>query len=146
MRRETLDLIGSGLLLAALVTAIFAVLAPTPGASTASSSVPGAGAVASSTAHERGLVLFYAKGCVTCHRMTGVEGGHEIGPDLTGIAARAGTTRPGMSAEANIEESLRTPSAFIAATPMNGGNLGMPDLGLGDAEIAALVMFLLRAR
>ena len=142
MRRETLDLIGSGLLLAALVTATFAVLAPTPGAGTASSSASGPGAVAS-TAQERGLALFYAKGCVTCHRMAGVEGSHEVGPDLTGLAARAGTTRPGMSAEAYIEESLRTPSAFIVSTSINAGSISMPDLGLSDAEIDALTAFLL---
>ena len=144
MRRETLDLIGSGLLLAALVTATFAVLAPTPGASTASSPPPSDGAlVGSSTASERGLALFYAKGCVTCHRIAGVEGGHEVGPDLTGLAARAGTTRPGMSAEAYIEESLRTPSAFLAASSISGGNLAMPDLGLSNDEIADLTAFLL---
>ena len=143
MRRETLDLIGSGLLLAALVTATFAVLVPTPGASTASSSAAGPGAVTSSTAHERGLALFYAKGCVTCHRMAGVEGGHEVGPDLTGLAARAGTTRPGISAEAYIGESLRTPSAFLAPSFVSAGNLSMPDLGLSDDEIGDLTAFLL---
>lgn len=142
MRRETLDLIGSGLLLAALVTATFAVLAPTPGASTALSSAPSAVTVAS-TAHERGLGLFYAKGCATCHAKAGVErqAAFDVGPDLTGLAERAGTRRPGLTAEAYVREALRTPTAFIV--PGFEQRSAMPDLGLSDAEIDAMTAFLL---
>ncbi|MGH2379264.1 MAG: c-type cytochrome [Candidatus Limnocylindria bacterium] len=142
MQRETLDLIGSGLLLAALATATFAVLAPTPGASIAPlvSAGPVAAPPGPSGAHERGLALFYAKGCVTCHRKAGLEGGHAIGPDLTGLAERAATRRPGLSAEAYVRESLRAPTAFTVPGYREGA---MPDLALSDAEIDALTAFLL---
>jgi mono/diheme cytochrome c family protein len=138
MRRETTDLIGSGLLLAALVTATFATLAPTTsGASVAAS------ATVSSPTVERGKSLFYAKGCVSCHVKAAAPGNSaSVGPDLTGLAARAGERKPGMSAQAYVRESLKTPSAFVVP---GYGNLafGMPDLGLGDAEIDALSAFLL---
>jgi mono/diheme cytochrome c family protein len=136
MRRETLDLIGSGLLLLALVTATIATLAPTPGASVASST--GADALV-----ERGQMLFYAKGCAACHRMAGISDG--VGaPDLTSLQQVADSRRPGLSAEAYVHESLRTPSAFIApGWNAMSGNLAMPDLGLSDAEIEALTAFLL---
>ena len=48
-----------------------------------------------------------------------------------------------MSAEAYIEESLRTPSAFVAPSSISAGNISMPDLGLSDDEIEALTAFLL---
>jgi cytochrome c551/c552 len=137
MRRETLDLIGSGLLLLALATATIATLAPTPGASVATYSGP------SDPLVERGEMLFYAKGCVTCHRMAGISQG--VGaPDLTSIETAAASRRPGLSAEAYIRESLLTPAAFIApGWSAMSGNLAMPDLGLSDAEIEALTAFLL---
>ncbi len=138
MRREVADLIGSGFLLAALLTATFAVLAPTPAASTASASV-----VATSDLAERGRALFYAKGCTTCHRKAGESNMLEVGPDLTGLAARAGTRRQGMSAEAYVRESITSPSAFTV--PGFEGR-AMPDLGLSAAEIETLTVFLLGAR
>ena len=136
MRRETTDLIGSGLLLAALVTATFATLAPTtPGASVAVSGT------ASSPTIERGKSLFYAKGCISCHTKFAAPGsGASVGPDLTGLAARAADRKPGMSAQAYVRESLQTPSAFSVP----GYSATMPDLGLSDEEVAALSAFLLR--
>jgi mono/diheme cytochrome c family protein len=139
MRRETTDLIGSGLLLAALVTATFATLAPT----SSGASVASAAAVSTSSADiERGKSLFYAKGCVTCHRKNAISGAiGEVGPNLTGLAQRAADRKPGMSAQAYVRESLESPSAYVV--PGFGGTIGMPDLGLNDDEIAALSAFLL---
>jgi mono/diheme cytochrome c family protein len=137
MKRETLDLIGSGLLLLALATATIATLAPTPGAGVATSSGP------SDPLVERGEMLFYAKGCATCHGIAGISQG--VGaPDLTSIDTVAGSRRPGLSAEAYIRESLLVPGAFIA--PGWGGTgviAAMPDLGLSEAEVNALTAFLL---
>ena len=138
MRREVTDLIGSALLLAALLTATLAVLAPTPGASTTSASV-----VAPAVLAERGRALFSAKGCPTCHRKAGESNMLEVGPDLTGLAARAGTRRQGMSAEAYVRESITSPSAFIV--PGFEGRT-MPDLGLSATEIETLTAFLLGDR
>ncbi len=132
MRRETADLIGSGLLLAALLLALVATLAPSAGA--------GVATVASSGPFDRGLALFYAKGCVSCHSKAGVSSA-QVGPDLTGLAARAASRKPGTSAEAYVRESIRTPSAFIV--PGYEGGSGMPDLHLADDEIDALTAFLL---
>lgn len=135
MRRETTDLIGSGLLLAALVTGTFATLAPQAGASVAPP-----GAVSSSSASiERGRSLFYAKGCVGCHMKQGESGRMSVGPDLTGLAQRADLREPGMSAQPYVRESIRTPTAFVVP----GFQPVMPDFGLTDDEIATLTAFLL---
>lgn len=135
MRREVTDLIGSGLLLAALVMATFAVLAPAPGAGTASAS-----AVTTPELVERGRALFYAKGCVTCHRRAGEPSVLEVGPDLTGLADRAGARRPGLSAEAYVRESITSPAAFVVP---GFADRTMPDLSLRSSEVDALVAFLL---
>lgn len=142
MRRETADVIGSGLLLAALVTATFAALAPSSGAGPAASPVTSRVAVAPSTTIERGRTLFYAKGCVGCHRKAGEQNSVPVGPDLTGLADRAAERKPGMSAEAYVRESIRTPGAFIAPG-FSTATLAMPDLGLSDDEIDAVTAFLL---
>lgn len=142
MRRETADLIGSGLLLASLVVGTFATLALSAGASVASRSPAAAGAVAF-TEVERGRALFSAKGCVSCHAKAGEP--HPIaavGPDLTDLAPRAGSRKPGMSAEAYVHESIKAPSAFIVPG-YGSATFGMPDLGLSDDEIASLAAFLL---
>jgi mono/diheme cytochrome c family protein len=149
MRREVADTIGSGLLLAALVAATVGVAAEQAAATgtaagpTAPTAIAAAGDTAIAGDAERGRSLFYAKGCVTCHTRAGLEARAigEVGPDLTGLAARAGERRPGMSARAYVAESLRSPSAYVV--PGYGAHARMPDLGLGDAEIASLVAFLL---
>lgn len=142
MRRETADLVGSGLLLAALLTALLATLAPSAGAGVASSGTAATPPVAVGEGFPRARALFYAKGCVACHALAGESGaiGH-VGPDLTGLAARAGDRRPGLTAVAYVRESLRTPSAFLAP----GYQAVMPDLGLSDEEIDALSAFLLES-
>lgn len=138
MRRETTDLIGSGLLLLALATATIATLAPTSGASVTPS---GAVSYSADPTVERGHSLFFAKGCVGCHRMAVIApSGPQIGPDLTSLELRAGTTRPGYTAEQYVRESLKDPGAFLAA-PISQDY--MPDLGLSDQEIEALTAFLL---
>ena len=93
-----------------------------------------------------GAMLFKAKGCASCHngpdsnsRMSGI-------PPLTSVVEWAGDRRPGMNAVEYLSESMRTPSAFISPA-FSGGQgpmTGMPDLNLSEAEIAALVAYLLR--
>lgn len=141
MRRETADVLGSGLLLAALVTATVAALAPQQGAS-AASPVARDAVAASSSQVERGRTLFYAKGCVGCHKKAGEQAGASVGPDLTGLAARAGERKPGMSADAYVRESIKTPGAFVAPG-FGSATFAMPDLGLSDGEIDAVTAFLL---
>jgi cytochrome c oxidase subunit 2 len=138
MRREVTDLIGSGLLLAALILATLGALAPTSGAGASATS---ATVVAAAPDVERGRMLFHVKGCVTCHRKAGEPRGNigDVGPDLTGLAQRAADRRPGLGAVAYVHESLRTPGAFLVP----GYSERMPDLGLSDIEVAALTAFLL---
>ena len=131
MRRELTDLIGSGLLLAALVTATIGALASTTGAS---ASVPTPATQA--TAADRGEMLFMVKGCIACHS------GNGIAPAMVGLAERAATRRPGMSAVDYVRESIRTPSAFRVP----GYTADMPDLKVSDHELDALVAYLLRSR
>jgi len=64
--------------------------------------------------------------------------------ELSGLADRAGTRRPGMSALDYVRESLRDPSAFkVPGYDFGSGEIGMPDLGLSNEEIEKLAAFLL---
>ena len=73
---------------------------------------------------ERGARLFLAKGCVTCH-----VGSEPVGPDLSGKRFDPDFLR----------RFLADPSILPAAP---GTTLGMPNLNLKPAEIAALVAYL----
>src|SRR5437762_6225649 len=58
-----------------------------------------------------GEEIYKTKGtCEICHRI-GQKGTRA--PDLAGIGARAGKTKPGMSAKAYILESLLQPQAYV---------------------------------
>lgn len=65
------------------------------------------------TAEEKaGQAIFTGKaGCIGCHQI-GSQGG-VTGPPLTNIATVAATRKPGMDAAAYIDESIRTPNAFV---------------------------------
>src|SRR3989449_4574624 len=64
-------------------------------------------------------------------------------PDLGGIGARAGKTKPGMSAKAYIIESLLRPSAFIVEgySPIMP-QVDKPPIALNRSEVWALTAFL----
>ena len=61
-------------------------------------------------------------------------------PELSALAQIAPTRRPGLSAEAYIRESVRQPQAFRVP---GFTDLDMPTLPISDAELDALVAFLL---
>jgi mono/diheme cytochrome c family protein len=128
---------GSALILAGLVLALFAALAPeTAGA--------GAAAVTATQASSTdGALLFRTKGCAACHSVSekGIRAYVGGPPDLSAAARDFGARRPGLSAEAYIAESIREPRAFLA--PGDPGGFEMPVLGLNDAEIGAIARFLL---
>ena len=90
---------------------------------------------------EEGAQLFRAKGCASCHRGPGTKGGFEVGPPLTKAASWAGSRVPGASAEEYLAESIRAPDAV--RSPAATGTLTMPALGLTDAEVEAIVAYLL---
>lgn len=81
---------------------------------------------------DRGQHLFVAKGCTTCH-VRGAFGtdGFKDGPDLT--------SRRYVAAE--LGKFLSDPERSPLARP-NTGQLRMPNLGLRDQEITALVSYL----
>ncbi len=54
--------------------------------------------------------IIESMGCPVCHRQ-GAENG--IAPSWVGIAARAATRRPGLSAAAYLYQSITNPSAFV---------------------------------
>ncbi len=85
---------------------------------------PGA---ATSPSAELGRVLFTAKGCATCHIHDDVEATFSvgIGPNLTNYKGNPEF----------LQQWLQDPKAFRPETEM-------PDLGLSEAEIEALIRFL----
>ena len=86
-----------------------------------------------------GAWVFQVKGCAGCH-----VGQHGRYPDLRHAADWAGERRPGMSAEAYLAESIRDPGAFAAPNGWTvDGRPTMPDLDVSDAEVDALVAYLL---
>ncbi|NNC91006.1 MAG: cytochrome c oxidase subunit II [Acidimicrobiia bacterium] len=91
-----------------------------------------------------GWELFINKGCAACHAINGTEaqgGGLNPGPNLTYFAQR--DTFAGALYESNTENLsawLANPSELKSMQP--DLNRGMPNLGLSDEEITALVAFL----
>lgn len=139
MRREVADALGSGLLLAALVTATIGVMTDRTASANSPPSSTTTVALADVSLVARGRSLFGAKGCVACHTKE-QQAIVQVGPALTGLRDRAAERRPGLDAVAYVRESLRTPSAFIVP---GYGNAAMPDLRLRDDEIDAIVAYLL---
>jgi cytochrome c551/c552 len=98
-------------------------------------------ALVHSAVAERGALLFATKGCIGCHVHAAFPNAHmQVGPELTGLPLRAATRVPGLDARAYVRQSLREPGAYGAPTTYTGM---MPDLGLSEAEIEALTVFLL---
>ena len=93
--------------------------------------------------------IFVSRGCGGCHVIEGVPGAvGVIGPEMTGIASRAGTRaetcEPGMSAEDYIRESIEKPEACIVP---GYDNVMQPLRGMmSDDEFDILVEYLLTLR
>jgi mono/diheme cytochrome c family protein len=89
-----------------------------------------------------GRQLFEIKGCAACHE--GPDVGDDSGlPDLSDAASWAGERRPGYSASEYLTESMRRPGAFRSPAVADTTFDEMPNLGLSEEEIAALVAYLL---
>jgi cytochrome c551/c552 len=86
-----------------------------------------------------GRVVFLTKGCTSCHSLDGVSTTGQIGPNLTGLADRAGDRVEGLGAEDYIRQSVLDPEAFV----VDGFGPLMPTLPLDTEELDALVEFLL---
>ena len=84
-------------------------------------------------------------GCGVCHTVEGVSAGL-VGPDLSNLGTDAASRKPGMTAREYIEESIRSPEAFVAS----GVERAFPGImteaitgGLSDDQVNTLVEFLL---
>ena len=92
-----------------------------------------------------GGALFRAKGCSTCHDGPETHSLIDGFPSLADVASFAGSRRPGYSAQEYVAESIKEPGAFFS--PAFHGGVGpttqMPTLDVSDAEIDALVTYLL---
>src|SRR5438094_7049951 len=88
-----------------------------------------------------GEEIFKTKGtCEICHRI-GQKGTRA--PDLAGIGARAGKTKPGLSAKQYIIESLINPGAYIVeGYPNIMPQVDKPPIALNRSEVWALTAFL----
>ena len=115
----------AGVLAVATVSTFRAPVPPDPGSAAAS-----------------GNLLFQAKGCSGCHSIAGVAEFASIGPDLTHLNTMADERVAGMNAVAYVTQSIRDPQAF---TVPDFGPV-MPTLQVSDAEVEALVAFLLTER
>lgn len=89
-----------------------------------------------------GRQLFNQYACNTCHILSDAGAAGQIGPNLDGIAGRAGNTVPGQSAEEYLLAAIVKPNEFI----VKGYQAVMPqDYGLRMTadELDALVKYLL---
>ena len=142
MLRSIAELASYGTL-AALLTA--ASLTPETRTSSATTSVTASTSDATTSARlspaaERGASLFALKGCIGCHMHSAFPNARmQAGPDLTGLADRAGSRVPGLDASAYVRQSLREPGVYRATS----STAVMPDLGLTDEQIESLTAFLL---
>jgi ferredoxin len=80
-------------------------------------------------------------GCRICHSLD--EGRVLVGPSLAGVATRAATAVPGLSAEQYLRQSITDPDAFIVDGFPSGQMLPGFEQSLTPVEIENLVSFLL---
>ena len=80
-------------------------------------------------------------GCVTCHSRD--EGVTLVGPSLAGLAGRAATTVPGLTAAEYVRRSITDPDSFVVDGFAAGQMPGGWDEVLNDTQIESLVDFLL---
>jgi mono/diheme cytochrome c family protein len=122
-----------------------AVPSPTPAPSVVPSATPVPTLVpAPIAAPPDGKTLFQRKGCIGCHSVSaaGLKSEVNAGPELSALAQIAPLRRPGLTADAYIRESIRLPQAF-RVPGFSPGSVEMPTLPVDDAELDALVTFLL---
>lgn len=89
-----------------------------------------------------GPQIFLSRGCNGCHVIDGLAGAvGVVGPNLTGVASRAGDRIPGLSAEEYIRQSIELPQSFV----VDGFDNVMQPLrtSMTDLEFELLVEYLL---
>lgn len=87
-----------------------------------------------------GQAIFQTVGCIACHSIGVAVRGGQIGPNLAGLAQRAGTRIEGATASDYVRQSIREPDAY---TVSGFGRGVMPLLPLADIDVDTLVEYLL---
>jgi mono/diheme cytochrome c family protein len=89
-----------------------------------------------------GRTLFQRKGCIGCHSVSaaGLKSQMGFAPELSALAQVAAKRRPPLTADAYVRESIRLPQAYRVP---GFSDFDMPTLPVSDAELDALVTFLL---
>ena len=82
-----------------------------------------------------------APGCVTCHSLE--PGKTLVGPSHAGIATRAASAVPGMSAEEYLKQSIITPDAHLSEGFTSGVMYQNYGKDLTEQEINDIVAYLL---
>ena len=115
---------------------------------TGTQATPTPAAVVSGDPVDIGKAAYTSKGCVGCHGEPGGAGA-VVGPNLGGIATRAGSTVAGQSAEEYIKTSIVNPNAHVVEQCPTGpcakpsAMLGTYGQTLTPAELDGLVQYLL---
>lgn len=86
-------------------------------------------------------VLAGNAGCITCHSLEPDR--VLVGPSMAGIASRAGSREPGVSADDYIRKSILNPAAYVVDGFAEGQMLDVWEESLSPAELDALVEYLL---
>lgn len=98
----------------------------------------------SGTLAAEGKELLLERSCVACHTISGTDAQGVRGPDLTHFASREEFAGAIFEVnEENLTEWLEDPPAMKPMRPTEEPSVGMPDLGLNQDEIEALVAYLL---
>lgn len=98
--------------------------------------VPDSGAPAPLPLVAQGQQLFLTKGCVGCHAVTAVGAPTMVGPNLAGIGNRTDIASGWLpNTDENLARWLHNPQAVKVGVLM-------PNLGLSDDEITALIAYL----
>ncbi len=80
-------------------------------------------------------------GCIACHNMPPNDApSSPMGPDMAGVATRAATRKPGMSADAYLRESVASPQAYVVP----GYDPVMPNLRgkMSDQDFEDIIAYL----
>lgn len=88
-----------------------------------------------------GAALVEFHGCIACHR---IGAANNIAPAFEGIAERAATRRPPLTAAAYLYEAITNPAAYV----VEDYNLSMPQdyaQRLSEREIGDIIAYLLTA-
>lgn len=86
------------------------------------------------------------KGCASCHDGPQTTARVPVAPSLADVAEWASERKPGVSAADYVKESIVNPPAFTSPELRQNGPVAMPSLWLTEAEVDALVSYLLSSQ